>query len=132
LLVEDSEDDEILTLRALKDARVGNSVTIARDGQEAIDYLSKTDNDLPAVVLLDLNLPKVSGLEVLAWIRSQPRTRLVPVVCLTSSTEQRDLLAGYESGCNSYICKPVEFTEFSNVIAQLGMYWLLVNETPPS
>jgi len=131
LLVEDNEDDELLTLMALKDARIVNPVAVARDGQAAIDYLSSQHNEVPAVILLDLNLPKVSGLEVLTWARHQPRTRLVPVVCLTSSKQESDVVAGYAEGCNSYICKPVEFSEFSRAVGQLGMYWLMMNEAAP-
>ncbi|MBF0310279.1 MAG: response regulator [Magnetococcales bacterium] len=136
LLVEDNPKDEKLTLRALQ--RVGNRVVVVRDGEEALDYLfarasyaARSVAEVPAVVLLDLQLPKLDGLEVLRRIRADARTRLVPVVILTSSDEEQDRLQGYESGANSYVCKPVEFTRFTEAVAQLGLYWLLVNQPPP-
>ncbi|MFA5914401.1 MAG: response regulator [Burkholderiales bacterium] len=132
LLVEDNPDDEVLTLRAFKKNLVANSVVVARDGQQAIDYLSATGNELPAVILLDLKLPKVSGLEVLKRVRADARTRRVPVVILTSSKEDSDLIAGYDLGCNSYIRKPVDFDKFVEAAGQLGLYWLVINEPPPS
>jgi len=139
LLVEDNPSDEALTLRALKKNGIANSVDVARDGAEALDYLFRTGihadrsgADLPTVVLLDLNLPKIGGLEVLKRIRADERTKLLPVVILTSSDEERDFLEGYESGANSYVRKPVEFGEFAQAVHQLGLYWLILNETPLS
>jgi len=139
LLVEDNPSDEALTLRALKRNGIANSVDVVRDGSEALDYLFRTGvhadrsgADLPAVVLLDLNLPKIGGLEVLKRIRADERTKLLPVVILTSSDEERDFLEGYESGTNSYVRKPVEFGEFANAVHQIGLYWLILNETPLS
>jgi CheY-like chemotaxis protein len=139
LLVEDNPDDEELTLRALQRNNIGNQVVVVRDGQEAIDWLEGTGqhagrdvNDVPALVLLDLKLPKVDGLEVLRRLRGTPRTAIVPVVILTSSKEDRDRARGYHSGANSYVQKPVDFTEFVDAVRQLGMYWLVLNEPPPS
>ncbi|HET6975643.1 MAG TPA: response regulator [Pyrinomonadaceae bacterium] len=138
LLVEDNADDEALTLRALKKSNVVNDVVVARDGVEAIDYLfargnnaDRDQNDIPAVVLLDLKLPKLNGLEVLQRIRAEPITRRLPVVVLTSSKEEQDLFDSYGYGCNSYIRKPVNFDNFVTAISQLGMYWLVLNEPPP-
>ena len=138
LLVEDNPDDEALTLRALKKNNVLNPVTIVRDGAEALDYLfcqgayAGRDASLqPAVTLLDLKLPKVDGLEVLKRLRADARTRLLPVVILTSSKEEQDLLTGYQLGANSYIRKPVDFTQFMEAIRQVGLYWLMMNEPPP-
>lgn len=138
LYVEDNESDEMLTLRALKANNIVNQVVVVRDGAEALDYLfatgvysSRDSADLPAVVLLDLKLPKIDGLEVLRRIRATEVTKLLPVVILTSSTEQRDLFQGYSLGANSYVRKPVEFNEFADAVRQLGMYWLLLNEAPP-
>jgi two-component system response regulator len=137
LLVEDNPDDEVLTRRALKKNNIGNEVIVARDGAEALDYLFATGKYegrdpriLPQVVLLDLKLPKVDGLEVLRRIRANERTRLLPVVILTSSKEQRDLVDGYGYGANSYIRKPVDFAQFVEAVRQLGLYWLVLNETP--
>ena len=137
LLVEDNPDDEVLTRRALKKNNIGNEVVVARDGAEAIDYLFGTGkyegrdlSVMPQVVLLDLKLPKVDGLEVLRQIRTDERTRLLPVVILTSSREQQDLLDGYGYGANSYIRKPVDFAQFVEAVRQLGLYWLVLNETP--
>jgi two-component system response regulator len=139
LLVEDNANDEALTLRALKKNNIHDRVVVAHDGAEALDYLFSTGaykdrspNDLPRVVLLDLKLPKVDGLEVLRRLRANERTRLLPVVILTSSNEERDLLDGYGSGANSYIRKPVDFTEFSETVRHLGRYWLQLNEFPPA
>ena len=139
LLVEDNESDEELTLRALKKSNIGNKVVVARDGSEALDYLfargayaTRDPGDLPQVVLLDLNLPKIGGLEVLRAIRANQYTALLPVVILTSSKEDKDLAGGYESGANSYIVKPVDFAQFAEAVRQLGMYWLVLNERPPS
>jgi two-component system response regulator len=137
LLVEDNPDDEVLTRRALKKNNIGNEVIVARDGAEALDYLFATGTYegrdpriLPQVVLLDLKLPKVDGLEVLRRIRANQRTKLLPVVILTSSKEQRDLVDGYGYGANSYIRKPVDFAQFVEAVRQLGLYWLVLNETP--
>jgi two-component system response regulator len=137
LLVEDNPDDEALTLRAFKKNNIKNNVVVARDGTEALDYLFGTGQhagrditDLPQVMLLDLKLPKVDGLEVLRRVRADERTRLLPVVILTSSKEEQDLMTGYRLGCNSYVRKPVNFDEFVEAARQLGLYWLVLNETP--
>jgi two-component system response regulator len=139
LLVEDNESDEELTLRALRKSHVANTVVVARDGAEALDYLfgrgshaGRDPRDLPQVVLLDLNLPKIGGLDVLRAIRADERTRLLPVVILTSSKQDEDLVSGYASGANSYIVKPVDFAQFSQAISHLGMYWLVLNQAPSS
>lgn len=134
LLIEDNPDDELLTLRALKNNNIHSEVRVARDGQEAIDYFFGKDaslNPTPAVVLLDLKLPKVSGLEVLKLIRSDARTAMQPVVILTSSIEDQDLINGYKLGANSYIRKPVDFGQFMEAVRQLGLYWLVMNKLPP-
>ena len=138
LLVEDNPDDEALTTRALRMAKIANDIVVARDGAEALDYVfgegqfaGRDVSKVPAVVLLDLKLPKLSGLEVLQRLRSDPRTRLVPVVILTSSSEDEDMLRSYESGANSYVRKPVEFGAFANAVSQLGVYWLLLNQPVP-
>lgn len=138
LLVEDNQDDEELTLIAFKKANILNEIVITRDGQEALDFLYAQGNyagrdpgDLPQVILLDLKLPKLSGLEVLERVRSDPRTRLVPVVVMTSSSEEEDILKSYRLGANSYVRKPVEFQRFADSVRQLGLYWLLINQTPP-
>lgn len=138
LLVEDDRDDEALTLRALRRSNLKNEVVVARDGQEALEILFGgqrfIDGDmdhLPAVVLLDLKLPKVSGVEVLRQIRTDPRTRRLPVVVLTSSRLERDRDQVYDLGANSYICKPVDFEKFTEAVGNLGMYWVLLNELPP-
>lgn len=137
LLVEDNPDDEALTIHALESNHIGNEVVVARNGVEALDYLFATgeyegrnSHARPALVLLDLKLPKIDGLEVLRRIRANERTRLIPVVILTSSTEEEDRLNGYSLGANSYVRKPVDFDEFVRVTSQLGMYWLLLNELP--
>jgi two-component system, response regulator len=139
LLVEDSSNDEELTLLALKASNIANRVVVTRDGSEALDYLfgrrayaGRDTKDVPQVVLLDLNLPKIGGLEVLRAIRADERTKLLPVVILTSSKEDKDLLGGYVSGANSYIVKPVDFKQFSEAVRQLGMYWVVINEPPPA
>ena len=135
LLVEDNPDDEALTLRAFKKNNIKNDVVVAHDGVEALDYLFGTGmhagrdtSNVPAVILLDIKLPKIDGLEVLRRLRSDERTRLVPVVILTSSKEEQDLVRGYALGANSYVRKPVDFTEFMDAVRQLGMYWLVLNE----
>jgi two-component system response regulator len=137
LLVEDNPDDELLTMRAFKKNNISNPIAVARDGVEALDYLfctgayaGREPPTPPAVIFLDLKLPKIDGLEVLRRLRADPRTRLTPVVILTSSLEERDLHRGYALGGNSYIRKPVDFDEFVDAIAQLGMYWLVLNELP--
>lgn len=134
LLVEDNPDDEELTRLAFEESRLLNEVMVARDGAEALEYLldpAGKGHALPNLVLLDLKLPKVDGLEVLRRLRSNTRTRLVPVVMLTTSKEESDLINSYGLGCNSYIRKPVVFTEFIEAVRQLGMYWLVLNEPPP-
>ncbi|HEX6927862.1 MAG TPA: response regulator [Gammaproteobacteria bacterium] len=137
LLVEDNPDDEMLALRAFKNSGIMNEIVVARDGVEALDYLflkgshaSRTPATNPAVVLLDLKLPKLDGLEVLKEIRGNSRTRRLPVVILTSSKEDRDLVESYERGANSYVRKPVDFNEFAEAVSRLGVYWLLLNEIP--
>lgn len=138
LLVEDSRRDEELALRALRKNNISNEVAVARDGAEALDYLFGTGTyagrntaELPTVVLLDLKLPKIDGLEVLRRIRADDRTKLLPVVILTSSKEDQDRLQGYTSGANSYVRKPIDFAEFAEGVRQLGLYWLILNEGPP-
>ena len=131
LLVEDDPDHELLTIRALTKANVANDVRVARDGEEAIDMLFGPNAIKPQVILLDLKLPKVEGLEVLRRIRESDKTRMLPVVVLTSSDEERDLVRSYQIGVNSYIRKPVNFTDFAEATRQLGMYWLVLNECPP-
>ena len=139
LLVEDNPDDELLTLRALQKNNIGNEVIVARDGLEALDYLFGTGKfqgrditDNPLVVLLDLNLPKMDGLTVLRRLRQEERTALQPVVVLTSSTEEEDIIKSYSLGANSYVRKPVDFEQFIKAVGLLGMYWLLVNIPPPA
>ena len=138
LLVEDNADDEALTVRALKKSNVVNNLAIARDGVEALDYLFSTGiysgqhvGVLPSLVLLDLKLPKLDGLEVLRRLRADERTKRLPVVVLTSSKEEQDLVKSYNYGANSYIRKPVDFNQFTEAVQQLGMYWLMLNEAPP-
>ena len=138
LIVEDNPDDEALTIRALKKNNIGNRLVVVRDGVEALEFLfctgaysNRDPNDLPQTILLDLKLPKVDGLEVLKRIRADERTRLLPVVILTSSNEERDLLQSYRNGANSYVRKPVDFNEFLDAARQLGLYWLVINEAPP-
>jgi len=139
LLVEDNPDDEALTLRALKKNNIKNEVVVAHDGAEALDYLFGTGKHagrntdvLPQVVLLDLKLPKVEGLEVLRRVRADKRTKLLPVVILTSSNEEQDRIDGYGLGANSYVRKPVDFSQFMDAARQLGLYWLILNEAPPA
>lgn len=138
LLVEDNPDDVALTLRALKKNNIANEVIIAKDGVEALDYLlgegayaGRDASQIPAVILLDLKLPKVDGLEVLERLRKDERTKLAPVVVLTSSKEEQDLVRSYKLGANSYIRKPVDFIQFSEAVRQLGLYWLVLNEPVP-
>jgi two-component system response regulator len=131
LLVEDNADDEQLTLRAMRQSEVPNIIRVARDGAEAIDHLfgASAGKRLPDLVLLDLKLPKISGLEVLQRIRSEPATKTLPIVVLTSSDEERDIVESYSLGANSYIRKPVDFDEFIDAVKQLGLYWLSMNRT---
>jgi two-component system, response regulator len=138
LLVEDNPRDEELALRALQKNNIRNRVVIARDGEEALDYLlargahaGRDPDALPELILLDLKLPKVGGLEVLRELRAHQRTKLLPVVILTSSNEDEDRLAGYSNGANSYVRKPVDFNEFTEAVRQLGLYWLVLNQPPP-
>lgn len=137
LLVEDNKDDEDLTLRALRKGNISNEIVVVRDGAEALEYLfaegayaGRDVNHRPQVVLLDLKLPKVNGLEVLQKLRESDATKTLPVVILTSSREEKDLVNGYKLGANSYICKPVDMNQFSLAIQQLGLYWLVLNELP--
>ncbi len=139
LLIEDNPDDEALTLRALKKNNIKNEVVVAHDGAEALDYLfgtgkyaGRNTDVLPQVVLLDLKLPKVEGLEVLRRVRADGRTKLLPVVILTSSNEEQDRIDGYGLGANSYVRKPVDFSQFMEAARQLGLYWLILNEAPPA
>ena len=139
LLVEDNQDDVDLTLRAFRKSNIANDVVVVRDGVEALEYLfttgryaSRDPNALPQVVLLDLNLPRVGGLEVLEQVRAHPKTTLLPVVILTSSIEERDLVNGYSLGANSYVRKPVDFEQFADAVKQLGLYWLLLNHRAPT
>lgn len=139
LLVEDNPDDEALTLRALKKSKVANQVVVARDGEEALDYLFGTGafagrdpRETPTVILLDIKLPKIDGIEVLHRLRAKEHLRFTPVVILTSSKEERDRLQSYKLGINSYVVKPVDFHQFSEAINLLGLYWLVLNEPPPT
>ena len=139
LLIEDNKNDVDLTLRALKKNNIVNEVCTMGDGAEALDYLfgqgkhaGRNANALPAIVLLDLKLPKVSGIEVLQRLRANDKTKLLPVVILTSSREEQDMINGYKFGANSYIRKPVDFTQFTQAVQQLGLYWLVLNEPPPA
>lgn len=138
LLVEDNEQDELLILRALRRANVANRIDVVRDGQQAVDYLfregefrERQAEPLPAVVLLDISLPRLSGLEVLERLRADERTRCLPIVMLTSSDEERDRLHSYTHGANSFVRKPVNFAEFAETVTRLGVYWVLTNEPPP-
>jgi two-component system response regulator len=139
LLVEDNPDDEELTLRALKQSHVLNEVIVVRDGEEALEYLYGTGRysnqdtrSQPQVMLLDLKLPKLGGLDVLKRVRAEPSTQLLPVVILTSSNEDEDILSSYRLGANSYVRKPVEFKRFADAVQQLGLYWMLINQAAPS
>jgi two-component system response regulator len=138
LLVEDNPDDEELTLMALKENNILNEVVVAHDGEEALEYLFGTGKwagrnpaSLPQLILLDLKLPKLGGMEVLQRLRAEPRTQLIPVVVLTSSSEEDDVVSSYRLGANSYVRKPVEFGDFSAAVKQVGLYWLLLSELPP-
>ena len=138
LLIEDNPDDEELTLLAFEQSDINSEVVVARDGVEALDYLFGTGklagrnlDVMPALILLDLQLPRINGLEVLQRMRADNRTKYIPVVILTTSNEQQDLINSYKLGCNSYIRKPVDFEQFQTAVQQLGMYWLLLNEPPP-
>lgn len=131
VLVEDNPDDEDLTLRALKKQHVANDIVVVRDGAEALEFLLGENNPLPSLVLLDLNLPKVGGLQVLQRLRIEERTRFLPVVVLTSSDEDKDLIDGYRFGANSYVRKPVDFHQFTEAVRSLGLYWLVLNRLPP-
>jgi len=139
LLVEDNPDDEELTLLALKESNIVNEIVVAHDGAEALDYLfstgkyaSRDPSCQPQLILLDLKLPKLGGLEVLQRLRADPRTQLIPVVILTSSSEEEDLVASYRLNANSYVRKPMEFRQFSEAVKQLSLYWLLINKAPPA
>lgn len=139
LLVEDNSDDEALTLRALKNNNIINKVVVARDGVEALDFLFATGyyagrdiSIMPQIILLDLKLPKVDGLEVLRRLRADARTKLLPVVILTSSNEEADIVNSYQLGANSYVRKPVDFVQFMEAVRQLGLFWLVLNEVPPA
>jgi two-component system, response regulator len=138
LLVEDNADDEALTLRALNKNKVANRIVVVRNGAEALDFLfcrgtyaDRDPHDLPQITLLDLKLPKVDGLEVLRQVRANPHTQMLPIVILTSSKEEQDLIKAYTNGANSYVRKPVDFNEFVEAIGRLGLYWLILNEAPP-
>jgi len=138
LLVEDNDNDEVLTLRALKKSNILNRVVVVRDGAEALDYLfsrgvhaNRPASEIPQVILLDLKLPKIDGLEVLRAIRADERTKLLPVVVLTSSVEEQDVIRSYGLGANSYVRKPVDFNQFVDAVKQLGLYWLVINQPLP-
>ena len=134
LLVEDDPDHEALAIRALRKSNVANEIKVARDGEEAVEYMKAVGNGearMPQLVLLDLKLPKVEGLDVLRAIRASDKTALLPVVVLTSSDEERDIVASYRLGVNSYIRKPVNFSDFAEATKQLGLYWLVLNQCPP-
>lgn len=137
LLVEDNPQDEMLVLRVLRKNNLANQVAVARDGQQAVDYLfregefaNREGPEFPTVILLDIGLPRLSGLEVLERLRADPRTHLLPVVILTSSDEERDRLQSYQNGANSFVRKPLDFAEFAETVARLGVYWLAINEPP--
>jgi CheY-like chemotaxis protein len=139
LLVEDNPDDIELTLREFKKNNIMNEIIVKHDGAEALDFFFGKDgiavnknNAMPSVILLDLKLPKIDGLEILKKLRADERTKLIPVVILTSSNEERDIVNSYNFGCNSYVRKPVDFNQFAEAIRKLGLYWLILNETPPA
>jgi len=129
-LVEDNADDEALTIRALKQHGISDQIVVLRDGVEALAFFSDPNQPLPQLLLLDLNLPRLNGLELLQRLRADARTQLLPIVILTSSNEERDLVRGYRLGANSYVRKPVDFIQFSEVVNQLGLYWLVLNQVP--
>ena len=131
VLVEDNPDDQTLTLRALKKQNLANDIIVLNDGVEALAFLLDPEKPLPHLLLLDLKLPKLDGLQLLRRLRSEPRTQLLPVVVLTSSDEDRDVIEGYRLGANSYIRKPVDFNQFTGAVRQLGLYWLVLNQSPP-
>jgi two-component system, response regulator len=131
VLVEDNPDDQALTLRALKKQNIANEIVVLEDGVVALEYLLDPNKPRPHLVLLDLKLPRLDGLELLRRLRSEPRTQLLPVVVLTSSDEDRDVIEGYRLGANSYIRKPVDFNQFSEAVRQLGLYWLVLNQAAP-
>lgn len=131
VLVEDNPDDQTLTLRALKKQNLANEIIVLNDGVEALAFLLDPEKPLPNLLLLDLKLPKLDGLQLLRRLRSEPRTQLLPVVVLTSSDEDRDVIEGYRLGANSYIRKPVDFNQFTEAVRQLGLYWLVLNQSPP-
>jgi two-component system response regulator len=138
LLVEDNQDDMDLALHALKQGKLANNIVVARDGEEALDFLfcrgafaQRSFEHPPKLVLLDLKLPKVDGMEVLKQVKSDPRTRTIPIVIMTSSKEERDLVAGYNLGANSYIQKPVDFDQFRETVKTIGLYWLVINQSVP-
>ena len=137
-MVDDNENDEILTCRALKSYNIMNEVVVARDGEEALDYLfgtgryaDKPQRKMPVLILLDIKLPKMNGIEVLRQIRSNEKTKLVPVVMMTSSNQENDVVASYHLGANSYVVKPVDFRQFNDAVKQVGLYWMLLNQKPP-
>jgi DNA-binding response OmpR family regulator len=131
VLVEDNPDDQALTLRALKKQNLANDIIVLNDGVEALEFLLDPEKPLPHLVLLDLKLPKLDGLQLLHRLRSDPRSQVLPVVVLTSSDEDRDVIEGYRLGANSYIRKPVDFNQFTEAVRQLGLYWLVLNQSPP-
>jgi two-component system, response regulator len=131
VLVEDNPDDQALTLRALKKQNIANDIVVLEDGVAALEYLLDPEKPMPHLVLLDLKLPRLDGLELLRRLRSEPRTQLLPVVVLTSSDEDRDVIEGYRLGANSYIRKPVDFNQFTEAVRQLGLYWLVLNQAAP-
>jgi two-component system, response regulator len=131
VLVEDNPDDQILTLRALKKQNIANEIVVLEDGVAALEYLLDPDKPMPHLVLLDLKLPRLDGMQLLRRLRSEPRTQLLPVVVLTSSDEDRDVIEGYRLGANSYIRKPVDFNQFTEAVRQLGLYWLVLNQGAP-
>lgn len=131
LLVEDNSDDRALTIMAFKDSKIANRIDIARNGQEALDYFTDTSRPLPALVLLDLKLPKIMGLDVLKRLRADERTKMVPIVVLTASREERDRYKSYVEGVNAYVQKPVDFDQFAEAVKEIGLFWLVINQPPP-